>query len=130
MGAVKIGGIVLVSYVLIVVAFESLIGFFQPEAPDTLVLTTLDEDGAAIDRVLQSLHSDGQLYVSGQSLAPSRPGESQGAGDARRGDAKLHGRSGDRRRVRAGRERVSTPFHVPSPDRLSASPFRAIGRGG
>ena len=64
MGAVKIGGIVLVSYVLIVVAFESLIGFFQPEAPDTLVLTTLDEDGAAIDRVLQSLHSDGQLYVA------------------------------------------------------------------
>ena len=32
LGAVKIGGIVLVSYVLIVVAFESLIGFFQPEA--------------------------------------------------------------------------------------------------
>ncbi len=64
MGAVKIGGIVLVSYVLIVVAFESLIGFFQPEAPDTLVLTTLDKDGAAIDRVLQSLHSDGQLYVA------------------------------------------------------------------
>ena len=50
MGAVKIGGIVLVSYVLIVVAFESLIGFFQPEAPDTLVLTTLDEDGACSSR--------------------------------------------------------------------------------
>lgn len=64
MRAVKIGGIVFVGYVLIVVAFESLIGFFQPEAPDTLVLTTVDEDGAAIDRVLQSLHSDGQLYVA------------------------------------------------------------------
>ena len=61
MRAVKIGGIVLVSYVLIVVAFESLIGFFQPEGPDTLVLTTVDENGAAIDRVLQSLHSNGQL---------------------------------------------------------------------
>ena len=64
MRAVKIGGIVLVSYVLIVVAFESLIGFFQPEGPDTLVLTTVDENGAAIDRVLQSLHSNGQLYVA------------------------------------------------------------------
>ena len=64
MRAVKIGGIVLVSYVLIVVAFESLIGYFQPEAGDTLVLTTVNEDGAAIDRVLQSLDSDGQLYVA------------------------------------------------------------------
>ena len=64
MRAVKIVGIVLVSYVLIVVAFESLIGFFQPEAPDTLVLTTVGEDGGAVDRVLQSLHSDGQLYVA------------------------------------------------------------------
>ena len=64
MRAVKIGGVVLVGYVLIVVAFESLIGYFQPEAGDTLVLTTLNEDGAAIDRVLQALHSDGQLYVA------------------------------------------------------------------
>ena len=64
MRAVKIAGIVLVSYVLIVVAFESLIGFFQPEAPDTLVLTTVGEDGGAVDRVLQGLHSDGQLYVA------------------------------------------------------------------
>ncbi|MXZ71170.1 MAG: DUF385 domain-containing protein [Acidobacteria bacterium] len=62
--AVKIGGIVLVSYVLIVVAFESLIGYFQPESPDTLVLTTVDADGAAFDRVLQALHTDGQLYVA------------------------------------------------------------------
>ena len=64
MRAVKIAGIVLVGYVLIVVAFESLIGYFQPEAGDTLVLTTVNEDGAAVDRVLQALHSDGQLYVA------------------------------------------------------------------
>ncbi len=64
MRAVKIVGIVLVSYVLVVVAFESLIGYFQPETGDALVLTTVSEDGAAIDRVLQSLHSDGQLYVA------------------------------------------------------------------
>ena len=64
MRAVRIAGIVLVSYVLIVVAFESLIGYFQPEAPDTLVLTTVGADGGATDRVLQALHSDGQLYVA------------------------------------------------------------------
>ncbi|MCY4661167.1 MAG: nitroreductase/quinone reductase family protein [Acidobacteria bacterium] len=64
MRAVRIAGIVLVSYVLIVVAFESLIGFFQPEAPDTLVLTTVGEDGGAVDRVLQGLQSGGQLYVA------------------------------------------------------------------
>ena len=64
MRAVKIAGVVLVSYVLIVVAFESLIGYFQPEAGDTLVLTTVNEAGAAVDRVLQPLDSDGQLYVA------------------------------------------------------------------
>ena len=64
MRAVKIVGIVLASYVLIVAAFESMIGYFQPEAGDTLVLTTVSGDGAAVDRVLQSLHSDGQLYVA------------------------------------------------------------------
>ena len=64
MRAVKIAAIVLVGYVLVVVAFESLIGYFQPEAGDTLVLTTVNEDGAGIDRVLQALHSDGRLYVA------------------------------------------------------------------
>ena len=64
MRAVKIAGIVLVSYVLIVVAFEALIGFFQPETPDTLVLTTVGDDGGAVDRVLQGLLSGGQLYVA------------------------------------------------------------------
>ena len=132
--AVRIAGIVLVSYVLIVVAFESLIGFFQPEAPDTLVLTTVGEDGGAVDRVLQGLQSGRSALRGGQSLAPrlapSRPGESPGAGDARRGDAKPHGRSGDRRRIRAGRRRPSTPPRVPCPDRLSASPPAAAGPGG
>ena len=61
---IKIAGVVLVSYVLIVVAFESLIGYFQPEAPGTLVLTTVGEDGAAADRVLEALESDGRLYVA------------------------------------------------------------------
>ena len=61
---IKFGGVVLVSYVLIVVAFESLIGYFQPETPGTLVLTTVGEDGVAADRVLEALQSDGRLYVA------------------------------------------------------------------
>ena len=64
MRVIKIGGVVFVSYVLIVVAFESLIGYLQPETPGTLVLTTVGEDGAAVDRVLDALHSDGGLYVA------------------------------------------------------------------
>lgn len=65
MRIVKIGGIVLVVYVLIVVIFESLIGYFQPEMPgNTLVLTTIDGDGDSTDRVLQTLDSNGQLYVA------------------------------------------------------------------
>ncbi len=64
MRVIKIVAVVLVGYVLIVTAFESLIGYFQPEAPDTLVLTTADEDGATVDRVLQALQSDGRLYVA------------------------------------------------------------------
>jgi hypothetical protein len=60
----KILVIVLVVYVGIVAAFESLIGFFQPAGGSTLVLTTFDEDGTAHDRVLSRLDSDGKVYVS------------------------------------------------------------------
>jgi hypothetical protein len=51
-------------YVAIVIGFESLIGFFQPADQTTLVITTLDEDGAEHDRVLAHLGSAGQLYVA------------------------------------------------------------------
>ena len=62
--AAKIVGIVLVVYVLLVVAFESLLGFFQPEAPGTLVITTVDDDGVANKRVLTGLESEGESYVA------------------------------------------------------------------
>ena len=133
--AIKIAGIVLVSYVLIVVAFESLIGFFQPEAPgDTLVLTTVGEDGGAVDRVLQALHSNGQLYVAvnhwprawhRRALANPRVQVT---------------RDGETRNYMAvpvtGEEYAQVdgehprPFRVPPPDRLSASPADAAGPGG
>ena len=55
---------VLVVYIVLVVAFESLIGYFQPEAPGTLVITTVDGHGNTRDRVLAGLESDGRSYVA------------------------------------------------------------------
>ena len=60
----KILAIVVLLYVGLVVAFESLIGFIQPASGSTLVLTTFDADGAAHDRVLARLDTDGKVYVS------------------------------------------------------------------
>ena len=56
--------ITLLAYAAIVVAFESLIGVFQPAGEATLVITTVDSDGSRNDRVLSRLESDGQLYVA------------------------------------------------------------------
>ena len=55
---------VVIVYVGIVVAFESLIGLFQPAGQSTLVITTTDEHGNTNDRVLSRLESNGQLYVA------------------------------------------------------------------
>jgi hypothetical protein len=56
--------IVILAYLAIVVVFESLIGYFQPVNPSTLVLTTSDGDGETRDRVLARLESGDQLYVA------------------------------------------------------------------
>lgn len=64
MKALKIVAIVLLVYAGIVVAFESLIGYFQPQAGSTLVITTFDESGSPHDRVVSRLESNGQLYVA------------------------------------------------------------------
>jgi hypothetical protein len=64
MRALKIVAIVLLVYVGIVVAFESSIGILQPSSGTTLVITTFDPDGAAHDRVVAKLESDGHLYVA------------------------------------------------------------------
>ena len=62
--AVKLIAILFLVYVGIIVAFESLLGFFQPTGQNTLVITTTDEDGATNDRVLARLESNGQLFVA------------------------------------------------------------------
>ncbi len=64
MKAVKILTITLGGYVAIVVAFESLIGYFQPAGDSTLVITTTDEAGNSNDRVLSRLQSNGRIYVA------------------------------------------------------------------
>lgn len=60
----KILAILVVIYIAIVVAFESLIGVIQPAGGSTLVLTTFDTDGTAHDRVLAQLDTENKVYVS------------------------------------------------------------------
>ncbi len=64
MKALKIVATVVLVYLGIVVAFESLIGYFQPADGSTLVITTFDADGSSHERVVSRLESDGQLYVA------------------------------------------------------------------
>ncbi len=64
MKAVKLIAILFLVYVGIVIAFESLIGYFQPADETTLVITTTAEDGTPNDRVLARLESNDQLYVA------------------------------------------------------------------
>ena len=64
MKPLKIAAIVILVYVGIVVAFESMIGFFQPAGGTTLVITTVDDGGTGHDRVVSRLTSDEKLYVA------------------------------------------------------------------
>ena len=64
MKALRVVAIAMAVYVAIVFAFESSIGYLQPRAGSTLVITTVDRDGAAHDRVVSRLTSDGHLYVA------------------------------------------------------------------
>ncbi len=64
MKALKIVLIVVLAYLGLVAAFESLIGYFQPADESTLVITTFDGDGTPHDRVVSRLEGDGQLYVA------------------------------------------------------------------
>ncbi|MHC4065674.1 MAG: nitroreductase/quinone reductase family protein [Planctomycetota bacterium] len=64
MKVLKIVALVVLVYVGIVVTFESSIGYLQPTAGSTLVITTFDGDSIPHDRVLSRLESDGQLYVA------------------------------------------------------------------
>lgn len=60
----KIVAIVFLVYVGVVVAFESLLGYFQPQSGQTMVITTTDDGGNPHERVVSRLESGGQLYVA------------------------------------------------------------------
>lgn len=62
--ALRTVAIVALAYVGIVVAFESSLGWLQPRAGSTMVITTFDGNGSALDRVVSRLESDGRLYVA------------------------------------------------------------------
>ena len=64
MKAAKIIAILILVYIGVVVAFESLLGYFQPAGPNTLVITTTDDSGITHDRVVARLESNGRLYVA------------------------------------------------------------------
>jgi hypothetical protein len=64
MKALKVLAVLALVYVGIVFTFESLLGYFQPAAGSTLVITTFDREGRPHDRVVSRLESNGQLYVA------------------------------------------------------------------
>lgn len=64
MKALKIILILAAVYVGIVVVFESLLGFVQPQNDGTLVIVTTDDAGNKNDRVLSRLEVDGKTYVA------------------------------------------------------------------
>ncbi len=64
MKAAKIIGGIAIAYVLVVVIFESLLGYYQPSNEQTLVLTTIDEQGEKKDRVLSQINVEDTLYVA------------------------------------------------------------------
>jgi len=64
MKILKIVFFLIIAYVGIVVLFESLLGYFQPDAGDTMVISTFDPDGTTHDRVVARLSSGEQLFVA------------------------------------------------------------------
>jgi hypothetical protein len=61
---IRVVVILLFVYVGIVVAFESLLGYFQPQAETTMIISTTDDEGNAHPRVVARLETDGRLYVA------------------------------------------------------------------
>ncbi|MBV1878935.1 MAG: nitroreductase family deazaflavin-dependent oxidoreductase [Pseudomonadales bacterium] len=60
----KIVSILVLVYVGIVVAFESLLGYFQPQDQSTLVIITTSDQGIKTERVLARLQVADKLYVA------------------------------------------------------------------
>jgi len=61
---VKIIAIVAAAYIGLVILFESSLGFFQPEAQGTIIITTVDEQGQSHDRVVSRFESGDELFIA------------------------------------------------------------------
>ncbi|MFT7246457.1 MAG: hypothetical protein ACI82A_003833 [Candidatus Azotimanducaceae bacterium] len=61
---VKIFGVLVLAYIGLVVAFESWLGYYQPENTGTLIITTTDADDNRYDRVLARIESQNKVYVA------------------------------------------------------------------
>jgi len=61
---IKLALILVAVYVGIVVLIESSLGFFQPEAGNTIVIETFDAEGNGYSRVVSLLTSAGNEYVA------------------------------------------------------------------
>lgn len=55
---------ILIGYVALIVAFESLMGIVQPEQGQVLKITTTGDDGVENDRVVSWLDDNGTIFVS------------------------------------------------------------------
>jgi len=64
MKIVKVVAILALVYVVIVVAFESLLGYFQPAGATTVVISTTDDAGNKSDRVVTRIDSGGHIYIA------------------------------------------------------------------
>ena len=61
---VKVLIAIALSYVAIVVVFETLLASFQPRGDDNLVITYTDSNGNPSNRVLSLFESDGEIYLA------------------------------------------------------------------
>ena len=59
----RIVGVLFGIYILIVIAFESLLGYYQPEGGNTIVITTYEGDEGT-DRVVTESASVGQRFIA------------------------------------------------------------------
>ena len=64
MKALKPFLIALLAYVALVATFESLLGYFQPEPGNTIVISVANDRGEMKDRVVSRIEHDGKLYVA------------------------------------------------------------------
>lgn len=60
----KIVAVVLLCYVALVVLFESMLGYFQPQAGNTIAITVYSDEGEAHQRIVSLLNSNDSMYVA------------------------------------------------------------------